>query len=146
MRVKTPKGFVNIFVSAAVIKGIKAEDIKLRRYKALLLHRKDPDVWEFPSGKIEYGEHPAEAAKREVKEEANLNVTVEKLLTIGSTIRPDKEHEIILCFLCKPKTSKVILGEEDHDEYKWYTLNEIKKIKNLATSVQSVLKELQAYL
>ena len=136
MKFKTPKGFINIFVSGAVIKD----------KKVLLLHRKKPDVWEFPSGRIEYGEHPSEAAKREVKEETNLEVSVEKLLTIGSTIRQDKEHEIVLCFLCKPLTNKVILGEEDHIEYKWFSLDEIKKIKNLATSVQSVLKELSLYL
>jgi ADP-ribose pyrophosphatase YjhB (NUDIX family) len=102
MRFETPKGFISIFVSGAVIKDDKA----------LLLHRKDPDVWEFPSGKIEYGEHPSEAARREVKEETNLDVTVEKLLAIGSTIRSDKEHEIVLCFLCKPKKDEVILEKK----------------------------------
>jgi 8-oxo-dGTP diphosphatase len=80
MRVETQKGFISLFVSGAVIK----------ENKVLLLHRKAPDVWEFPSGKIEYDEHPSETAKREVKEETNLDVTVEKLLAIGSTIRPDK--------------------------------------------------------
>ncbi|MBU5537655.1 MAG: NUDIX hydrolase [Candidatus Aenigmatarchaeota archaeon] len=136
MRFETSKGFISIFVSGAVIKD----------KKVLLLHRKDPDVWEFPSGNIEYDEHPSETAKREVKEETNLDVLVEKLLAIGSTIRPDKEHEIVLSFLCRPRSSKVTLGEEDHSEYKWFTLGEIKKIKNLATSVQSVLKELSSYL
>jgi len=136
MKFKTPKGVICLFVSGAVIKN----------KKALLLHRKDPNVWEFPSGRIEYGEHPSETAKREVKEETGLDVTVEKLLAIGSTIRPDKEHEIVLCFLCKPKKGKVILGEKDHTEYKWLTLDEIKKIKNLATSVQSILKELSNHL
>lgn len=136
MRVETPKGLMSILVSGVVIK----------EKKVLLLHRKDPDVWEFPSGRIEYGEHPSETAKREVKEETNLDVVVEKFLAIGSTIRSDKKHEIVLSFLCKPKSSKVILGEEDHSEYRWFTLDEIKKIKNLATSVQSILKELSTYL
>ncbi|MEM5829856.1 MAG: NUDIX domain-containing protein [Candidatus Aenigmatarchaeota archaeon] len=136
MRFKTPKGFIKIFVSGVVIKG----------KKVLLLHRKKPDVWEFPSGKIEYGEHPSETAEREVKEETNLDVKVEKLLGIGSTIRSDKEHELVLSFLCRPKTLKVKLGERDHIEYRWFGLNEIKRIKNLATSVQSVLKELSTLL
>lgn len=136
MRFKTAKGFIKIFVSGAVIKN----------KKVLLLHRKEPNVWEFPSGKIEYGEHPSETAKREVKEETNLDVSVKKLLAIGSTIRSDKEHEIVLSYLCEPKSSGVVLGEKDHTEFKWVSLRKIKKIKNLATSVRSVLKELSIYL
>ena len=136
MRFKTPEGFISIFVSGAVVKD----------KKVLLLHRKDPDVWEFPSGKIEYGEHPSETAKREVKEEANLDVKIERLLSIGSTIRPDKEHEIVICYLCKPLSEDVVLGEPDHSEYKWVTLEEMKKLENLATSVRSVLEELEPLL
>ncbi|MEM5782200.1 MAG: NUDIX hydrolase [Candidatus Aenigmatarchaeota archaeon] len=99
MRFETSKGFINIFASGAVIKD----------KKVLLIHRREPDVWEFPSGNIEYGEHPSETAKREVKEETDLDVVVEKLLAIGSTIRSDKEHEIVLSFLCRPKSSFVKL-------------------------------------
>ncbi len=35
-----------------------------------------PDVWEFPGGKIEPGEAPAEAAVREAREETGLEIEV----------------------------------------------------------------------
>jgi 8-oxo-dGTP pyrophosphatase MutT (NUDIX family) len=113
----------------------------IREGKALLLHRKEPDVWEFPGGNIKFGEHPQHAALREVKEETGLQVSVSGVL-IGSIVRPDGVHEICLVYLCNPQTAQVRLGEPDHLEYGWFSLKDVKELKNLATSVRSVLDEL----
>ena len=125
----------DIFATAAVVKN----------KKVFLFHRLNYDVWEFPCGNIEFGEHPSETAGREVKEETGLDVKVEKLLAIGSIVRPDKIHEITFCYLCRlvKENAEAVIGDEDHDKFKWVTLGEIKKIKNLACSVQAVLKEVE---
>jgi len=57
--------------------------IKNRR---LLITQRKPDgllggLWEFPGGKIKKGESASAAVLREIKEEVNLSVTVEKRLT-----------------------------------------------------------------
>ncbi|RYX81461.1 (deoxy)nucleoside triphosphate pyrophosphohydrolase [bacterium] len=39
-----------------------------------------PDMWEFPGGKIETGETPANAAVREAREEVGLDVEVMRAL------------------------------------------------------------------
>jgi 8-oxo-dGTP pyrophosphatase MutT (NUDIX family) len=39
-----------------------------------LVYNKKYDHWQFPGGKLEQGENPEEAAKREIFEETNLVV------------------------------------------------------------------------
>jgi len=114
--------------------------------KVLLLHRKVPDVWEFPGGRIEYGEHPEETTRREVKEETNLDVKVNGILGIGSTIRPDCMHELVIVYECKVNKGDIKLYEVEHSEYRWFKYKEILKIENLATSVASILPELKKRL
>ncbi len=41
----------------------------------LLLHRRNPDQWQLPGGRIEAGEVPAQAVIREVNEELDIAVT-----------------------------------------------------------------------
>ena len=41
----------------------------------LLVYNKKYDQWQFPGGKLELGEIPETAAKREVFEETNLIIT-----------------------------------------------------------------------
>ncbi len=46
------------------------------RLRVAVLHRRSPDEWRLPKGKLRPGEGPREAAEREVKEETGLRVTV----------------------------------------------------------------------
>lgn len=53
--------------------------------------------WEFPGGKVEFGEHPAVTVVRESDEEVALVVTAERILNIYSWFHPDRPHiQVIL--------------------------------------------------
>lgn len=58
----------------------------IRKNGRLLITRRDSNgllggLWEFPGGKVLKDENPKKACIREVKEEVNLNITVDKFLT-----------------------------------------------------------------
>ena len=84
-----------VLVAAAVI-------IEGRR--VLLTQREEGDTyglcWEFPGGKIEDGEDPREALKRELREELGIEVSVEKIWDVVFHVSP--EFPVLLLFyLCR---------------------------------------------
>jgi 8-oxo-dGTP diphosphatase len=59
--------------------------------KFLLMKRADndtflPGVWEIPGGKLEFGENPLDGAKREIKEEAGLDIELVSSLSIWTYV------------------------------------------------------------
>ncbi|WP_411836368.1 NUDIX hydrolase [Paenibacillus taichungensis] len=97
--------------------------------RVLILKRSGADEvaagsWETVGGKIDFGEELEEALAREVKEEAGLKVSVEKIL-FATTFFTDPHRQIVLLtYLCRATDDRVILSEE-HSEYMWATRSEL---------------------
>lgn len=67
--------------------------------KVLLVKRKNPPAigqWSLPSGFVDYGEDPIDAAVREVKEETNLDVLITRLIDVFSPSESGGIHPTIL--------------------------------------------------
>ncbi len=84
-----------IFVALALI--INKND------EVLLAQRHDPKnhgmhgKWEFPGGKVEFGEHPEDTVVREAAEEVDLQISVQNILKNYSWFHPDRPHiQVIL--------------------------------------------------
>ena len=70
------------------------------------------DGWEFPGGKIEEGEKPEEAIVREIREELDTVIKVEKYV---DTIEYDypEFHLSMDCFLCSIVEGDLVLKEHE---------------------------------
>lgn len=85
------------------------------------------DWWEFPGGKIEQGEAPKEALKREIREELAAEIEVGDLLTIVE-YDYSKFHLTMHCYLChlKDDTQPLLL---EHEAARWLETHELKSVR-----------------
>jgi len=90
--------------------------------KALIVQRADGETysgqWEFVGGKLEFGEDLETALRREVHEEAGLEITQNKLLYATSFMPHAQKHVVFLTYLCKVASDSVVLSAE-HQAHEW---------------------------
>ena len=85
------------------------------------LKKSQGGLWEFPGGKVENNETYEEALKREIKEEFDAIIEVNKY--VGETIHHYPEKDIKLLFYEAKLLSKNIKLLE-HEDYRWITKDE----------------------
>ena len=93
------------------------------------------DWWEFPGGKMETGESPQEALRREIKEELATEIEVGELITTVEYDYP-KFHLTMHCFICKIKTGQLTLLE--HEAAQWLGLETLDAVKWLPADEEVV--------
>lgn len=82
--------------------------------------------WEFPGGKMEEGESPEEALKREIREELDAEICVGELLDTVEWDYPDF-HMTMHCFICSLTSGSMHLNE--HEDAAWLTEETLDSVK-----------------
>jgi len=105
-----------ILVTAGIIR--KNDEI-------LIAKREEYQLWEFPGGKVEYGEDPRECLMREIKEELDFDIEVDEVFELKSHMGEDGTHYIIIFYNCRyVQGTPEITG---HSKIKWIACENISQ-------------------
>ena len=100
------------------------------------------DYWEFPGGKIESGETPEEALRREIREELDTGIAVKEKITTIEYDYPEF-HLSMDCFLAEVTEGSLVLKE--HEAARWLRNDELDTVRWLPAD-QTIIELLKQRL
>jgi 8-oxo-dGTP diphosphatase len=108
-----------------------------KKGEILFVRRKKEDMkqahnkWEFPGGKVDFGEHPEQTAVRETKEETGYDVKIDyiipKLISSKWISSKREGHQILICYVCSLLGGKMIIPDHGVSEIKWFNIDNFPK-------------------
>ena len=142
-----------------VMRGLLKQNNKILILRRHPKSRTNPNRWEFPGGKVDPGEDFDKALIREFLEETNLNIKIGDLIGAVQEDFPHKRtvtivmgvedihhdpnyHDDPNCSYGEIYCSRIEISDE-HTDYKWATIDEIKELDlsgNLSGWFKKLLK------
>ena len=93
------------------------------------------DYWEYPGGKVGPGESPEAALVREIREELDTEISVDKFLTTIEWDYP-KFHLTMHCYMCSLLTVALHLNE--HEDARWLSAADLDTVNWLPADYQLI--------
>jgi 8-oxo-dGTP diphosphatase len=124
------------------VAAVALVDDLVRPTRLLAARRSDPPElaggWEFPGGKVEPGESPAQAAVREIREELGVDVELGEPVGDGRPWPIGERHEMWLWWAVTRPGQPSPAPLADHDEVRWLTRRTLRQVAWLANDLDIV--------
>ncbi|MEC0111518.1 NUDIX domain-containing protein [Paenibacillus taichungensis] len=104
------------------------------------------NTWNFPSGRIEYGEHILEAVRREAKEETGYDVKLTATTGIYNFISSTNHQVILLHFIGEIIGGSLHLDTTEIIDSKWIALTDLLIPDLLELRDNGVIKQIKENL
>ncbi|MDQ0271424.1 NUDIX hydrolase [Cytobacillus purgationiresistens] len=126
-----------LVVSVSIFKDEEVLIIKENKPTAI-------NKWNFPSGRMEYGEDILEAARREVKEETGLDVKLTSSTGVYNFYSSTNNQVILFHFIAEQSGGSIKLEEDEIVECKWvkpgdllnYELRELHVLEQIINNIK----------
>ena len=100
-----------------------------------------PMLWDIPGGTIKFQENANDALVREINEETKLKVKIGNIIFCYDFPSGPERHQFQMVYECEYESGEVILNPDDHDEFKWVSLDGIEQLPKI-----TLLEELFKFL
>lgn len=113
--------------------------------RVLLCHRHPnrrwyPDVWDVPGGHIEVGETPADAARRELREELGVEILIESEQPFR-VYEPKSDLTLHAWVVTKWSGEVANLAPDEHDDVAWFSVDELGPLKLADPALRGLLAD-----
>lgn len=114
----------------------------------LLIKHINSGHWSFPKGHVENDETEIETARREIKEETNIDVIIDPTFRETVTYSPKKDTmKVVVYFLAKARNVNFRPQEDEIAEIRWVDISYAANIltyendKTIVTKAKAAIKE-----
>ncbi len=111
--------------------------------KVLVLQQKEdgpqPLKWGPPGGHGEKSEKPIDTATREVKEETNLSIKIQGLVSASIAETPSGKIFAVIIYSAKPLNVDGIQISNESNEYRWVDIGELEDLDLREESLREIL-------
>lgn len=107
--------------------------VLIHDHKILLVRQNNRPFWVFPGGTLEMHESLSECAVRELKEEVNLTVSIEKVLYLADFLHQGKDgqprHTVDVFMLARYEAGTPMMTlDENLNDMGFFTLEEFREM------------------
>jgi ADP-ribose pyrophosphatase YjhB (NUDIX family) len=119
--------------------------VRLGRRFLLVHERKHGQLWYLPAGRVEPGESLVEGAVRETFEETGVKVTIDGLLRLEHSPRPDAAR-VRAIFIATPVDDTPPKQQPDDETLgaAWFTLEELEQLPLRGGEVREIFRAVAA--